>query len=446
MVNTADQSYLVVIGSSAGGIDALSRLLATVPTPFPAALVIAQHLDPHHESHLADILARSSALPIRSATTQTQLEPGMVYVVPANQHAEIQQGIIMLSATGPERSKPSIDRLFTTAAEVYGERLMAVILSGTGSDGSAGARAVKQAGGMVLIQNPATASFPGMPLALAPTTVDLVAELEQIGPLLGELVSGQGVPASQDEPHTLARFLETIRDRSGLDFTRYKLPTIQRRLQRRMVATHAQTLEDYAAYLEAHPEETHQLTSSFLINVTEFFRDPALFTLLKQHVLPELIARAKQQGDALRLWSAGCATGEEAYSLALLVAETLGERLAELDVRIFATDVDAEAVAFARRAIYPAAALTHVPPPLLERYFLPEDGHYRVAKRVRGLMVFGQHDLGQSAPFRQIDLVLCRNVLIYFTPELQQRALELFAYALREEGYLALGKAETVAP
>jgi len=183
-----------------------------------------------------------------------------------------------------------------------------------------------------------------------------------------------------------------------------------------------------------------------LINVTEFFRDPALFSLLEQRVLPEVIAQAKQQGAALRLWSAGCATGEEPYTLALLVAEALGEHLSALDVRIFATDVDDEAVAFARRALYPAAALTHVPPMLLERYFLPEDGHYRVTKRVRSLMVFGQHDLGQSAPFRQIDLVLCRNVLIYFTPDLQRRALELFAYALREDGYLALGKAETVDP
>jgi two-component system CheB/CheR fusion protein len=439
-------SHLVVVGSSAGGIDALSTLVAVLPADFPAALVIAQHLDPHHESHLADILARHSVLPVRIATHQAPLEPGVVYVVPANQHVEIEQGTLVLSPEGSERSKPSIDRLFTSAAAAYGERLIAVILSGTGSDGASGARAVKEAGGTVLSENPATAQFPGMPLALGPTTVDMVADLEQLGSLLRDLVIRQRAPVGEGEHQELSDFLAQLRERYGLDFTQYKLPTIQRRLQRRLVATHTQTLADYTAYLMAHPEEVRQLTNSFLINVTEFFRDPELFTLLEHTVLPALIARAQRQGNPLRLWSAGCSTGEEAYSLALLVAETLGDDLERMDVRIFATDIDADAVAFARRALYPASAVVHLPVGLLSRYFTAEDGHYQLDKRVRVLTVFGQHDLGQSAPFREIDLVVCRNVLIYFTPELQQRALELFAYALHDEGYLVLGKAESVGP
>ena len=444
MSDNAGRSYLVVVGSSAGGIDALSTLLATLPADFPAPVVIAQHLDPRRESHLAEILARQSALPIRTATRETALEPGIVSVVPANQQVEIQPGTLLLTEASEERPVPSIDRLFTSAAAAYGERLIAVILSGTGSDGAAGAQAVKQAGGTVLCENPATARFPGMPLALAPLTVDLVAELEQLGPILAELVTGQRVLIPRDPQPALTHFLNLLRDRYRLDFTQYKLPTIQRRLQRRLVATHSPTLAAYATYLETHPEEVHALTTSFLINVTEFFRDPALFTLLQQRVLPALIARAKQEGAPLRVWSAGCATGEEAYSLGILLAEALGEELARWDVRIFATDVDAEAVEFARHARYPASALTHVPAQLVERYFTPENGQFQLVKGVRVLTVFGLHDLGQSAPFRQIDLILCRNVLIYFTPELQQRALALFAYALRDGGHLVLGQSESM--
>ena len=186
--------------------------------------------------------------------------------------------------------------------------------------------------------------------------------------------------------------------------------------------------------------------SSFLIKVTGFFRDPDLYRAIRERVLPELLADARARGHELRLWSAGCATGEEAYSLAILVAEALGDELERFAVRVFATDLDAEAVAFARRGVYPAAALADVPPDLLERYFTEHDGEYTVRKRVRALTVFGQHDLGQRAPFPRIDLALCRNVLIYFTPDLQRRALQLFAFALREGGYLALGKAETTTP
>ena len=372
------------------------------------------------------------------------MEPGVVYVAPPNHHVEIHGTRLVLSTAGTERSRPSVDRLLTTAAAAYGEQVIAVILSGTGFDGAAGARAVKLAGGTVLSQNPATARFRGMPQALAPTTVDLVADLERLGPLLRELVLGQRMPASVDEDAALLRFLEQLRDHVGLDFTQYKRPTIRRRLHQRMLATHTQTLDAYAVFVEAQPEERQRLINSFLINVTEFFRDPDLFTLLEQTVLPTLLARARQRSEPLRLWSAGCATGEEAYSLALLVAEALGDELDRQEVRLFATDIDAEAVAFARQARYPASAVAKVPARLLGRYFTREDGHYQLSKRVRAMIVFGQHDLAQGIPFPRIDLVLCRNVLIYFRPDLQERALALFAAALRDEGYLALGPAEVI--
>jgi two-component system, chemotaxis family, CheB/CheR fusion protein len=434
---------LVVIGSSAGGIEALATLLAALPPDFPAPIVLAQHLDPDRPSHLGEILARQSTLPVQMVTDPQSLTSGVVYVVPADRDVEIFDHTVMLRTDREGRPKPSINRLLGSAARAHGERLIAVILTGTGSDGAAGAWEVKAAGGMVVIQNPRTAAYPAMPAALSPTAVDLVADLEQMGTLLYDLLTGAYVPTPPEDADTLAGFLEHLREQSGIDFTQYKRPTILRRLQRRLAATRMAQLTDYMHYLPTHPEEYQKLIGSFLISVTAFFRDPDLFSVLRQQVLPELIARARTQGNELRIWSAGCATGEEAYSLAILVAELLGEEVSQFSVRIFATDLDAEAVAFARRGIYPASALAGLSPELAARYFTQVDGAYEVTKQIRELIVFGLHDLGRGAPFPRIDLVLCRNVLIYFSPDLQQRALQLFAFALRPGGYLLLGTAET---
>ncbi len=442
MADEQREPYLVVIGSSAGGVAALSTLVATLPAGFPAPIVLAQHLSPAHPSHLGDILARHTTLPVRTIAAREPLEPGVVFVVPADRHIEITDGHVGVPVEGAGRPKPSIDLLLSSAAHAYRDRLVAVVLTGTGSDGAAGARAVKQAGGTVVIQNPETASYPAMPRSLAPTTVDIVANLEDIGPLLHDLVTDAPIPGASHEEATLRTFLEEVRARSGIDFTSYKAPTIGRRLQRRMAATRTGTLADYRAYLHDHPEEYQRLISSFLIKVTEFFRDPELFSYLREQALPSLIDAARGRGNELRLWSAGCATGEEAYSLAILVTEVLGANLDRFTVRIFATDLDATAIDFARRGVYPASALSTLPEDLIARYFVGVDGAYEVVKRVRGLVVFGQHDLGQRPAFPRIDLALCRNVLIYFTPELQRRALQLFAFALRDGGYLALGKAE----
>ncbi|HEU5434085.1 MAG TPA: CheR family methyltransferase, partial [Thermomicrobiales bacterium] len=297
----------------------------------------------------------------------------------------------------------------------------------------------------MIVQSPETAAFPGMPLAVPPSAIDIVADLEAIGPLLVDLARGAYVVPATDDDGELRAFLERIRERSGLDFNAYKRPTIVRRLQRRMAAVGAATLADYRRYVERHPDEMQRLVAGFLIKVTEFFRDPDFFLYLRDSVLPTLIAEAKERGE-LRLWSAGCATGEEAYTLAMLVSDLLSDDLGNLHVRIFATDIAAEAVDFARRGVYPAAALENLPPDLVDRHFIQLDGAYEVRKPVRALVIFGEHDLGYRAPFPRIDLVVCRNVLIYFTPELQRRALQLFAFSLRQGGYLALGKAETVSP
>lgn len=446
MDNEVAFAQLVVIGSSAGGIDALSTLVATLTPEFPAPIVIAQHLDPQRPSHLAGILERRCPLPVHTMFDQEHLAPGNIYVVPPDRHVRIDDRSITLLKDGAARPKPSINLLFNTAAQIFSDRLIAVILSGTGSDGAAGALEVKKAGGTVVIQNPDTALYGAMPRALAPTSVDFVVNVEEIGPLLQDLLTRSQVPEQPSEAKMLQTFLRQLHERSGLDFTSYKRPTILRRLQRRMVATSTHSIATYMRYLQQHPDEYPRLISSFLIKVTEFFRDQDLFTTLREQILPELITAARQHGDELRIWSAGCATGEEAYSLGILVAELLGSELDQFVVRIFATDLDTDAITFARRGVFPASALAGMPPTLVERYFLKVDDDYEIQKRIRSLVIFGLHDLGQRAPFPRIDLVLCRNVLIYFTQELQKRVLQLFAYSLRDGGYLALGKAETTHP
>jgi two-component system, chemotaxis family, CheB/CheR fusion protein len=433
-----------VIGSSAGGIEALSRVVASLPADFPAPIVIAQHLDPRRPSHLHEILARYATLPVRVVEEREELQNGVIFVVPANRIVEIGHGFLRLRPAEAGAVAPSIDVLFESAAGVFGSGLIAVILTGSGSDGSSGAWHVKRAGGAVVIENPATAMFPSMPSSIAPSLVDVTADLDSIGAVLCDLLAaGSAAPEGSDDKE-LRALLARINERSGIDFRRYKPATILRRLRGRMSATARPALAEYAAHLESDPEEYARLLNSLLIKVTEFFRDPKVFEFLRANVLPELIADARREKRELRIWSAGCSTGEEAYSLAIIVAEALGEQLPWPDVRIFATDLDRDAIAFARRGIYSTAALRGLPAGARDRYFVKSGGGYEVTKRLRALMVFGEHDLAERAPFPRIDLLLCRNVLIYFSVPMQRVALETFAFSLRPGGRLALGTSESV--
>ena len=440
----ATESQLVVIGSSAGGIEALSRVVASLPSDFLAPIVIAQHLDPRHRSHLGEILSRHSTLPIKVVEDTAPLEDGVIFVVPSNRLVEIVNGELRLRPAKLGSVAPSVDLLLETAAAAFGPGLTAVILTGTGTDGSAGAWHVKQAGGSVVIENPATALFPSMPRSISPLLVDVTVDLDSIGPVLGELLAAGAAAPKGPEGREFARLLDRIRERSGIDFSTYKTATIIRRLRGRMSATGHSSLAGYAKQLEGDGEEYARLISSLLIKVTEFFRDPNVFEHLRNQTLPQLIDEARQEGRQLRLWSAGCSTGEEAYSLAISVAEAMRDVAEPPEVRVFATDIDSAAIAFARRALYSPAAFQKVPAAIQERYFVKTDGGYEVAKSIRSLMTFGEHDLGARAPFPRIDLVLCRNVLIYFTVPMQRAALETFGFSLREGGRLVLGPSETV--
>ena len=440
---------LVVVGSSAGGVGALSTLVSTINKTFPAPIVIAQHLDPQRPSLLGSILERRSNLPIVvvSEHEPTKLEAGTIYVVPANRHVKISDGHVHLEADHAERPKPSVDMLLSSAAESYGEHLIAVILTGSGSDGAAGAVDVKNAGGVVIIQNPQTAAYPSMPLSLPPTAVDHVVEMELIGPLLFDILKGVDMPASEKVEDPIRDLLTQVSAQTNIDFRNYKSSTILRRIGRRMAVTHNANIRDYSDYLRTHPDEVKELVKAFLIKVTGFFRDPEAFEVLRTSIIPELIDRGRENGRVLRIWSAGCATGEEAYSLALLIADHLGPDFPEWNVKLFATDLAADAIAFARRGLYPENVLKDLPGDFQDRFFERVDQGYRISKALRQAVIFGQQDISRGVPFPRIDLVTCRNLLIYLKPELQQVVLDLFAYSLHQShGYLFLGKAETARP
>ena len=440
---------LVVVGSSAGGVGALSTLVGTLNKNFPAPIVLAQHLDPQRPSYLGSILERRTQLPIVvvGEHSPTPLESGKIYVVPANRHVKIHDGHVFLEGDHNERPKPSVDLLLSSAAESYGEHLIAVILTGAGSDGAAGAVDVKNAGGVVIIQNPQTAAYPSMPLSLPPTAVDHVVEMEQIGPLLFDILRGVDLPVSQKADDPLRDLLTNVSAQTNIDFRNYKSSTILRRIGRRMAVTHNATIRDYSDFLHTRPDEVKELVRAFLIKVTGFFRDPEAFDFIKSTIIPTMVERGQANGRTLRLWSAGCATGEEAYSLALLLADHLGPELAEWNVKIFATDLAADAINFARRGLYPENVLSDLPNEYRERYFERVDHGYRVAKPLRQIVIFGQQDISRGVPFPRIDLVTCRNLLIYLKPEMQQIVLDLFAYSLHQSrGYLFLGKAETTRP
>jgi two-component system CheB/CheR fusion protein len=446
---TKTHDDLVVVGSSAGGVGALSVLVSTLHQSFPAPIVLAQHLDPQRPSHLGAILERRSTLPIVlvNEDAPTPLEKGKIYVVPSNRHVKIVDGHVNLETDRVDRPKPSVDMLLSSAAKAYGEHLIAVILTGSGSDGASGAVDVKNAGGVVIIQNPQTAPYPSMPLSLPPTAVDHVVEMEQIGPLLYDILEGLRLPLVEKAEDPLRDLLAQVSAYTNIDFRNYKSSTILRRIGRRMAVTHVSSIRDYSDFLRTHPKEIAELVKAFLIKITGFFRDPEAFEVLSQTIIPDLIDRGRANGRTIRLWSAGCATGEEPYSLALILADQLGSEFSEWNLKIFATDLAGDSIDFARRGLYPENVLTELPNEYRIRFFERVDHGYRVAKALRQVVIFGQQDISRGVPFPRIDLVTCRNLLIYLKPELQQTVLDLFAYSLsHSRGYLFLGKAETTRP
>ena len=442
----AAPAFWVGLGASAGGLEALSQCVAHLPPSSGCVFIVAQHMSPTHRSLLAEILGRESTLPVCEAVSGTTPRPDCVYIVPPGFNLTINDGQFALLATSPEVSpKPSINLLFQSLAENFGEHTIGIILSGTGADGTSGLRAIKAAGGIGLGQNPHSAKYEGMPhAAIEAGVVDRVIEASEIGPELERLIQLAGdlpqLERWEERSPDLVLLFERVSERTRIDFSGYKMSTVLRRLQRRLAATGCTKSQDYLAYCERHPEELDALARETLISVTEFFRDREAFRALSLRI-GELVAR-KHRDEECRIWIVGCATGEEVYSIAILFAEALGERLSKRALQIFATDIDEQALQVARRAIYPRAAVSELSPDIVSRHFSAVDGGVQVNRPLRDCITFARQNLVADPPFLRLDVISCRNVLIYFTGELQARALTTLHFGLREDGLLFLGRSE----
>ncbi|GEM_PF-1063613 len=434
---------VVALGASAGGFTSLETILKALPKDFPWPVLVAQHLDPKQPSHAAEVLARASALPVVEAAAGMRLEPGRVYACPANSEMAIsKEGVVRLRA--PVAGRPQrIDFLFDSLARSYEECGVAVVLSGTGSDGASGALHLKRVSGTVIAESEETARHFGMPnAAIQAGAVDLVLPAQDIPDVLVRIATGQMPVPAQEERGAMDRILTLLRERRGTTFEQYRAGTLTRRMRKRMPIVGATTLAGYLQHIEGNPAELDSLFDALLINVTEFFRDPDAWDALQRTIVPELKARM-EENDELRVWSVGCASGEEPYSIAMLLAESL-DPAQWSRVKIFATDADEPALNEARAARYDPARMSHVSPQRLSRFFTPVGARYEIVKSIRQMVIFGRHDLTKDPPIGRLDLVVCRNVLIYFDVPLQRRIASTLQYSLRPGGFLFLGKSEEV--
>ena len=439
---------IVGIGASAGGLGALTLFVSALPNDCNACYVVAQHLAPHAKSMMVELISRHATIPVKVAVDGGELKANHLFIAPPNHDVEIDGSKIILTKAGDEtRPKPSVDRLFTSIARVSGERAVGVVLSGTGSDGAEGTRAIKSAGGLTIAQEEATAKYSGMPnSALETGQVDLILNPTQIAERLCEFfATGKSKPDEEPDDSAdagLKSVLELIRKEIGNDFSQYKIPTIQRRLRKRMLSQGIESFDTYHQILKEKPSELLALAQEFLVSVTSFFRDDEAFAATTR-ILRSVIEK-KSNGEELRIWSAGCATGEEAYSLAIIVSDLLEELGKNLSVKIFATDLDTDAISKARIGVYSDREVETLRPETKEKHFEQRGDHYELRKRLREGVVFARQDLVQSPPFVKLDFICCRNVIIYFEPKLQTKVFEIFHYALKANGILFLGKSETI--
>lgn len=435
---------IVAIGASAGGLEALEKFIAPVPATAPQAFIVIQHLAPTHRPLLVSLLQRRSALPVSEAVDGTMVEPGQVYVIPPDRELSILNGVLLVAEPSqPRGHRLPIDVFMAALADDRGPNAIGVVLSGMGLDGSAGLRAIKQQGGGTFVQSPDSSQFDSMPRhAIAASVIDIVAAAEA----LYEEIARRPVVAVPTTWEGLDKVIHLVRTRTGHDFSHYKRSTLTRRIARRMQSHHLDSLDAYLRVLRTDASEADALFNTLLIGVTRFFRDTAAWDEMARTAVPALLA-AHTGGGTLRAWVPGCSTGEEAYSLAILFREALTE-LSDLNinVQIFATDLDRTAIAKGRAAFYPASIAGDVSPERLRRFFVQEHGGYRVNKSIRECVILAPQNVVMDPPFTKLDLISCRNLLIYLTPELQQRLLQLFHYGLRAEGVLFLGSAETVGP
>ncbi len=444
---------IVGIGASAGGLNAFSQLLKALPIDTGMAFVLVQHLDPKHVSLLPDLIKRITAMPVIEASDNLRVEPNHIYVMPPTHSLALLHGVLQLLPRPDVRCKfLPIDDFLTSLAQDRQNRAIGIILSGTGSDGTLGIQAIKTAGGITFAQTEDSAEYEGMPhSAIASGQVDFILPPKGIADKLAQIAHhpylkqqlanlAEDVPAKETD---LGKIFVLLRARTGIDFTYYKHTTILRRIKRRMVLHQLDELKDYVKFLRQHPKELDILFQDMLINVTSFFRDPESFEVLKNEVFPRLIEQLTNE-KALRIWIPACSTGEEVYSIAIALFEFLGNQVNAMHIQIFASDIDKQAIDKARQGIYSHHIDEAVGVERLARFFIKTTDGYQICKSIREVCVFAIQNVIQDPPFSRINLICCRNLLIYLNTSLQKRVLNIFYYALRPNGFLMLGTSETI--
>lgn len=448
---TVQNFPIVGIGASAGGLDAFKRLLTAIPESSGMAYVLVQHLDPSHESILPEILQRVTKIPVHEITEDIHLAPNHIYIIPSNKILTSTDGVLQLTPREKKILNLSIDIFFTSLANVHKEFAVGVVLSGTGSDGTLGLKAIKEHGGISIAQDTESATYDSMPQsAVNAGVVDFILAPEKIPAQLLKINRAyktsyffkdeEEIP--KDDEYIFKQIILLLRQRSGVDFTYYKQPTFHRRIARRIAITKREKLADYLNFLRTDKAEQDALFQDVLIPVTSFFRDPKTFQTLTETVFPDLF-KNKSTDEPIRVWIAACSTGEEAFSIAICLHEFLGEKLSDTRIQIFASDISEKAIKKARAAIYTKADVENISAIQLKNYFVKNNDGYEVNKLIRDMCVFAPHNFLKDPPFAKMDLITCRNVLIYMDTFLQKKAFTTFHYALKESGFLLLGKSET---
>src|SRR5262245_19530559 len=440
---------IAAVGASAGGIEAFTELISNLATDTGMAFVLVQHLDPEHHSMLTELLSKKTAMRVKEVTNGMTVEPNHVYVIPPNATMSISNHTLQLAPRGDSRAlHMSIDHFMRALAEEQGNRAIGVILSGSGTDGTAGLAEIQAHGGVTFAQDEASAKYDSMPRsAVAAGCVDYILppkniarELSRIArhPYLVRDVSPELAPA---ENTGLSLVFTLLRKSTGVDFTHYRQTTILRRIQRRMVVHKMEKIDEYVKYLQSNHTEIKALYQDMLINVTSFFRNPKMFEALKAHVFPAILKNRPPEGG-LRIWTPACASGEETNSVAIALLERIGDKASQTHSQLFGTDISEISIGKARSCVYPENIQGDVSPERLRRFFTKVEGGYRISKTIRDMCIFAQHNVLNDPPFSQMDLICCRNVLIYLEPVLQNRVMSLFHYAARPSGFLVLGTSE----
>src|SRR5579863_229 len=451
---TASERLMVVaIGASAGGIEATTELLMHLPDKTGLSFVVVQHLDPKHQSFLADLLSKRTTIEVSEVQDGMKIERDHIYVIPPNASMTISKRTLRLHPREESRGiHMPIDQFMRSVAEEHGDNAIGIVLSGSGTDGTLGIAEIQAQGGVTFAQDDATAKYNSMPRsAVNSGSVDYVLAPKQIARELvriarlsltrSPIAVEAKVPASDGA--VLSSVFQMLRGSTGVDFTHYRQTTILRRIQRRMIVHKMEKLEEYIRYLQSNSSEIKALYQDMLINVTSFFRNPPMFDALTAAVFPSLMKLCSAD-TAVRVWTPGCASGEETYSVAMSMLEFLGDKATQVPIQFFGTDVSEPSIAKARAGLYPENIHSDVSPDRMKRFFTRVEGGYRISKSLRDMCIFAQHNVLSDPPFSQMDLICCRNLLIYLEPVLQNKVISLFHYANRPSGYLVLGTSEGV--